>query len=64
MAGNWSNLNRRGFQLVENLLRVWSPRIKDFVNQGGLADAGSLSYSRGYHLSTTCCIPERVSSYY
>ncbi|KYM87473.1 Serine hydroxymethyltransferase, cytosolic [Atta colombica] len=59
MAGNWSNLNRRGFQLVENLLCAWSPHIKDFVNQGGLADAGNLSYSQRYHLSTTCCIPER-----
>ncbi|EGI70459.1 PREDICTED: serine hydroxymethyltransferase, cytosolic [Acromyrmex echinatior] len=62
MAGNWSSLNRRGFQLVENLLRVRSLHIKDFVNQRCLADADSLSYGRGYHLSVTssfCCTPER-----
>lgn len=61
MAGNWSSLNRRCFQLVENLLRARSRRIKDFADQGCIADGCGLPSSRSYHLSTTCCIPERVS---
>ncbi|XP_077263464.1 serine hydroxymethyl transferase isoform X1 [Temnothorax americanus] len=58
MAGNWSSLNRRGFQLVENLLRARGRHIKDFADQGRLADAYGSPRSRGYHISTTCCTPE------
>lgn len=55
MFGNWSNLNRRSFQLVENLLIAHTRSIKGRIIQGQVPEAFQLSNSR-LQFSTTCCV--------
>ncbi|KAM0733550.1 Serine hydroxymethyltransferase [Formica fusca] len=59
MARNWLSLNRRGFQLVENLLRARSHYIKNFADQGHVPNICGPPCRRGIHLSTSYRIPER-----
>ncbi|XP_017881116.1 serine hydroxymethyltransferase, cytosolic isoform X2 [Ceratina calcarata] len=55
-----ANLNRRGFQLVENLLIVGIRRIKDRAVQGHASEIFSDS-NRNVCFSTTCCASSKLS---
>ncbi|XP_012230517.1 serine hydroxymethyltransferase isoform X1 [Linepithema humile] len=57
MAGNWSSLNRRGLQLVENLLRVRKRRMKNIIDEGHVLNYDPL-HGRNIHHSTTCYAPK------
>ncbi|KAG7210644.1 hypothetical protein KM043_012158 [Ampulex compressa] len=55
MAWNWMNLNRRGFQLVENLVITRTQRIKDRVIPRRISDTSEVSHNN-VQFSTTCRI--------
>ncbi|XP_034192231.1 serine hydroxymethyl transferase isoform X1 [Osmia lignaria lignaria] len=55
MIINRLNLNRRGFQLVENLLIARTQCIKDYVFQRRIPDVFGIS-NCNVHISTTCCL--------
>ncbi|XP_076762181.1 serine hydroxymethyl transferase [Xylocopa sonorina] len=57
MIANWSNLNRRGIQLVGNLMCVRMRRIKDSDFKERVPDEVRDS-NRNVHFSTICCTPE------
>nr|XP_003708127.2 PREDICTED: serine hydroxymethyltransferase, cytosolic [Megachile rotundata]XP_012152099.1 PREDICTED: serine hydroxymethyltransferase, cytosolic [Megachile rotundata] len=54
MSANWINLNRRGFQLVENLLIVRTRAIKECVMRKRIVDVFGVS-NYNVFFSTTCC---------
>ncbi|XP_076647483.1 serine hydroxymethyl transferase [Halictus rubicundus] len=57
MLRNWSNLNRRSLQLVEDLLISRMQRIKERVTQGYPPELFKVS-NRNLYISSTCCTPK------
>ncbi|XP_076291251.1 serine hydroxymethyl transferase [Lasioglossum baleicum] len=57
MLRNWSNLNRRSLQLVEDLLISRMQRIKERVIQGYPPELFRVS-NRNLYISSTCCTPK------
>ncbi|XP_078047172.1 serine hydroxymethyl transferase [Augochlora pura] len=57
MLRNWSHLNRRNLQLVEDLLITRMQRIKERVIRGHPPEIFRVS-NRNLYLSSTCCTPK------
>lgn len=62
MIRNWSNLNRRGFRIAEDLLIARAQRIKRRGLEGQVPEVFGIS-NRNVHLPTTCCAPKVVSKF-